>query len=60
MTRLEASMIEEGVEAVFKKLCPGKAIRFFQSMGLNKGDSVKEMENKSCFLLKCIYVYMNH
>ncbi len=38
-------MIEEGVEAVFKKLGPGKAINFFQSMGLSKGDSVKEIES---------------
>ena len=44
-TRLETSMIEEGVEAVFKKLGPSKAIKFFQSMGLSKGDSVKEIES---------------
>ncbi|MBS3113922.1 hypothetical protein J4448_02375 [Candidatus Woesearchaeota archaeon] len=35
----------EGVEAVFKRLGPGKAIKFFQSMGLSKGDSVKEIES---------------
>ena len=38
-------MIEQGVEAVFKKLGPSKAIKFFQSMGLSKGDSVKEIES---------------
>ena len=44
-TRLETSMIEDGVEAVFKKLGPSKAIKFFQSMGISKGDSVKEIES---------------
>ena len=44
-TKLEQSMIEDGVEAVFKRLGPSKAVKFFQSMGLNKGDSVKEIES---------------
>ncbi|MBI2134968.1 hypothetical protein HYU09_03180 [Candidatus Woesearchaeota archaeon] len=35
---------EEGVEAVFKKLGPVKAIKFFQRMGVGGGDSVKEIE----------------
>ena len=42
---METTLIEEGVEAVFKKLGTAKAIKFFQSMGINKGDSVKEIEN---------------
>ena len=42
---METTLIEEGVEAVFKKLGPVKAIKFFQSMGINKGDSVKEIES---------------
>jgi len=33
------------IEAVFKKLGPVKAIKFFQSRGINKGDSVKEIES---------------
>ena len=44
-TRLEISMIGDGVEAVFKKLGPSKAMKFFQSMGLSKGDSIKEIES---------------
>ena len=44
-TKLKTSMIEEGVEAVFKKLGTSKAIKFFQSMGISKGDSVKEIES---------------
>lgn len=44
-TRLETSTIEEGVGVIFKKLGPSKAIKFFQSMGLGKGDSVKEIES---------------
>ena len=42
---LEQSMIEDGVEAVFRRLGPSKAVKFFQSMGINKGDSVKEIES---------------
>ena len=42
---MESTLIEEGVEAVFKKLGTVKAIKFFQSMGINKGDSVKELKN---------------
>ena len=32
-------------EKVFKKLGPAKAIEFFQRLGINKGDSVKEIES---------------
>lgn len=42
---METTLIEEGIEAVFKKLGTVKAIKFFQSMGINKGDSVKEIES---------------
>ncbi len=42
---LENSLIKEGVEAVFKKLGPIKAIKFFQNMGICHGDSVKEIES---------------
>ena len=34
----------ESVEAVFKKLGPVKTINFFQSLGINKGNSVREIE----------------
>ncbi|MBI1935883.1 hypothetical protein HYS31_05570 [Candidatus Woesearchaeota archaeon] len=44
-TSMESSMIEEGVEAVFKKLGPGRAIKFFQSMVIERGDSVNEIES---------------
>ena len=37
----------ESVEAVFKKLGPAKAIKFFQSLGISKGDSLKEIESKT-------------
>ena len=33
------------VKSIFKKLGPVNAIKFFQSMGINKGDSVKEIES---------------
>lgn len=38
-------MVEEKAEAVFKKLGTIKAIKFFQSMGIGKGDSVEEIES---------------
>jgi hypothetical protein len=40
-------ILEEGVEAVYKNLGPAKAVKFFQIMGLTKGDSVAELEQKT-------------
>ncbi len=38
-------MAKINAKAVFKKLGTVKAIKFFQSMGISKGDSVKEIES---------------
>jgi len=39
------SLVEKGIEALFKELGPVKTIEFFQRLGINKGDSVKEIES---------------
>ena len=41
----KTSVIEEGMKVLFKELGPVKTIKFFQSLGINKGDSVKEIES---------------
>ena len=41
----KTSVIEEGMKVLFKELGTIKAIKFLQSLGINKGDSVKEIES---------------
>ena len=38
-------LVEKGIETLFKELGPVKTIEFFQRLGINKGDSVKEIES---------------
>ncbi|MFH0773921.1 MAG: hypothetical protein V2A53_00290 [bacterium] len=40
-------ILEEGVETLYENLGPIKAIKFFQMIGLNKGNSVAELEQKT-------------
>jgi len=40
----KVSLLEKGVRILFKGLGPAKTIEFFQEMGINKGDSLKEIE----------------
>ena len=37
-------LVEKGIGTLFKELGPVKTIEFFQRLGINKGDSVKEIE----------------
>ena len=37
--------MEKGIAVLYKELCPVKTIEFFQRLGINKGDSVKEIES---------------
>ena len=46
-TKMNDPVLEEGIAILFKKMGPVKAIEFFQKMGLNNGDSVKELESFS-------------
>ena len=38
-------LVEKGIETLFKELSPVRTIEFFQRLGINKGDSVKEIES---------------
>ena len=38
-------LVEKGIGTLFKELGPVKTIEFFQKLGINKGDSVKEIES---------------
>ena len=44
-TNSKATSLEKGIRIIFKELGPAKTIEFFQSLGINKGDSVKEIES---------------
>ena len=37
--------MEKGIIILFRELGPAKTIEFFQRMGINKDDSVKEIES---------------
>jgi len=37
-------LVEKGIAALFKELGPVETIEFFQRLGINEGDSVKEIE----------------
>ena len=39
------NVMEKGIAALYKELGPVKTIEFFQRLGINKGDSVKEIES---------------
>ncbi|MEK6869094.1 MAG: hypothetical protein AABX74_02610 [Nanoarchaeota archaeon] len=43
----KTSALEKGIKVLFEKLGPVKTIEFFQALGLNKGDSLKEIESKT-------------
>ena len=38
-------IVEQGINAIYKELSPVKTIEFFQKLGINRGDSVKEIES---------------
>ena len=44
-TNSRISVIEEGMKVLFKELGHVRTIKFFQALGINKGDSVKEIES---------------
>ena len=37
--------MEKGIAVLYKELGPAQTIKFFQSLGISKGDSVKEIES---------------
>ena len=42
---IEKTVLTEGIKVLFEELGPVKTIEFFQRMGVNKGDSLKEIES---------------
>ncbi len=38
-------LVEKGIGALFRELGPVQTIEFFQRLGINRGDSVKEIES---------------
>lgn len=40
-------LVEEGIKALYKEFGPAKTIRFFQSIGISKGDTLREIEEKT-------------
>ncbi len=38
-------LVEKGIATLFKELGAVKTVEFFQRLGINKGDSVKEIES---------------
>ena len=45
MANLQTQLMEKGIEVLYRELGPVQTIKFFQSLGINKGDSVKEIES---------------
>ena len=44
---LAEDIFEEGIEALYEKLGAIKAIKFFQLVGVTRGDTLKEIEEKT-------------
>ena len=40
-------LVEEGIRTLYKEFGPAKTIKFFQSIGINRGDTLNEIENKT-------------
>ena len=44
-SNLQTTLLERGISVLYKELGPVKTIEFFRKLGINKGDSVKEIES---------------
>ena len=42
---IQTQLMEKGIAVLYKELGPAQTIKFFQSLGISKGDSVKEIES---------------
>ena len=45
MGSLQTALLERGIAVLYKELGPNETIRFLQNLGVNRGDSVKEIES---------------
>ena len=41
---VKKNLVREGVFALYRELGPAKTIKFFQIVGLHRGDTLKEIE----------------
>lgn len=41
---MENTILERGIAVLYKELGPNETIKFLQNLGVNSGDSVKEIE----------------
>ena len=46
-TKIANEIMEEGIRILYTKLGATKTLKFFQLIGVNQGDSVKELEEKT-------------
>ena len=42
---LQTALLERGIAVLYKELGPNETIKFLQNLGVNRGDSVKEIES---------------
>jgi len=49
---MKESLVEEGIRTIYKELGPAKTVRFFQVIGVSRGDTLKEIEEKTAKLSK--------
>ena len=45
MENLKIMLLERGIAVLYKELGPNETIKFLQNLGVNRGDSVKEIES---------------
>lgn len=45
MGSLQTTLLERGIAILYKELGPSETIKFLQNLGVNSGDSVKEIES---------------
>lgn len=42
---MEQDLVKEGVEILYERFGPAKTIKFFQKLGLGRGDTLQEIES---------------
>lgn len=45
MGSLQTTLLEKGIAILYRELGPNETIKFLQNLGVNSGDSVKEIES---------------
>lgn len=45
MVSLQTQLMEKGIAVLYRELGPVQTIKFLQRLGINRGDSLKEIES---------------